>query len=134
MTTDRRDDAGAPFGTGEEEFVRWLADAYTPPPMTGARRARFDARLEARLDARAHRGPWLAAAATGAFALAIGAWSARVADRGAAGAASPARSAGSAEAVLALATDPVADAEEALPTEYRAISYLLIDAQGAPIR
>jgi len=130
MTTERRDDAGAPRGAGDEEFVRWLADAYTPPPMTGARRARFDARLEARLGARAPRGPWLVAAATGAFALAIGVWSARVGDRGA----GPTRTEGSAEAVLALATDPVADAEEALPTEYRAISYLLIDAQGAPIR
>jgi hypothetical protein len=136
MTMTRRDDLAAPPASEDEGFVRHLADAYRPPPMTEARRARFDARLEERLAsrARARRRPLLAATATAAIAFAVGVWGDRVAHRVGAVEESPASVAASAEAVLDLATGPVADAEEALPAEYRAISYLLIDARGGTVR
>jgi hypothetical protein len=136
MTTTRRDDPGTPPAGEDERFVRWLADAYTPPPMTPALRSRFDAHLEERLGRRVHRRPWLAVVATASLALALwGAWDARVAVRGAAAPESPDAVAASADAALGLASEPAADAEEGLPAEYRAISYLLIDdAQGDATR
>jgi len=130
MTTERRDDPSEPTSAEDERFARWLGEIYEAPPMTEARRRRFDARLEARL-ARARARPWHAALAAAAAALAFVLWGGHLAGRGPTDSARAPAAATSAEAVLALATEPVTDAEEALPVEYRAISYLLIDAEGA---
>ena len=132
MTSERRDDANEPTSAEDERFARWLGENYAAPPMTEARRRRFDARLEARL-AQARTRPWHAAlAAAVAAGLAFVLWGEYAAGPGATRPAPAAAT--SAEAVLALATEPVRDAEEALPVDYQAISYLLIDAKGAPSR
>jgi hypothetical protein len=131
MTTERRDDPHEPTSAEDERFARWLGELYEAPPMTEARRRRFDARLEERL-ARARARPWHAALAAAAAALAFVLWGEHAAGPGATDPAPAA--AASAEAVLALATEPVTDAEEALPVEYQAISYLLIDAKGGSSR
>ena len=133
MTTERRDDAHEPTSAEDERFARWLGELYEAPPMTEARRRRFDARLETRL-ARARARPWHAALAAVAAALAFVLWGEHVSGRGPADPARAPAAAASAEAVLALATEPVTGAEEALPVEYQAISYLLIDAEGGSSR
>ena len=105
-----------------DAFVRRVAGAYAPPAPTAAARARFDARLDARL-ARARRQPWLAAAvAAAALSLSLHVWRASEV--------TPGRDAGpvaaaSAEAILAMADD-AGDASDALPTDYQAISDLLL--------
>jgi len=62
----------------DARFVERLASHYAPPPLEGARRTAFDARLRARLDAERHRhrggaGGWPGVALAGAAAAAL-AW------------------------------------------------------------
>jgi len=113
------------LSTGDAEFVRRVAGVYAPPPETAASRARFDARLAARLDGvpgRSRRGlPALAAAAVVALAIAL-AW---VATRQPA---APAMAgSGGGEVILALALAPAGDPDADLPDDYRAISELLAE-------
>jgi hypothetical protein len=106
-------------------FVARLADAYAPPPMTPARRARFDARLAERVQrARLRFVPVLAA---GAASLAIALFVVSQLTRNGPVAPAPgARSPSPASAlVLAEALGSGSEFEEALPPEYQAIASLL---------
>jgi hypothetical protein len=124
-----RDEGRIRLSPDDEVFVRRVAAAYAAPPMTGPRRARFEARLDERLAGGLSRaGPWLVAATVCAGLLALVMWRAPLSLRGAASApdaASVASAASSEEVILALATLPAADADEALPDDYRVISDLL---------
>jgi hypothetical protein len=136
MTTGRRDPQPHPTPAEDARFARWLGELYRAPAMTEAGRRRFDLLLEARLAGSGRARPWLTAlAAATATAFAFAVWIARAPLLGRSDS-EAAVAAESAEAVLALATEPVADADDALPVEYRAISYMFIDAdpdtEGAP--
>jgi hypothetical protein len=104
-------------------FAARIAGAYAPPPMTPARRARFDARLAERVQrARLRFVPVLAA---GAASLAIALFVASQLTRN--GPVAPgARSPSPASAlVLAEALGTGSEFEQALPPEYQAIASLL---------
>lgn len=105
-------------------FVRRIADAYAPAPLTPARRAAFDAELETRLARDRWRfAPWAAAVATaGAATLLL---LARLP-------AAPVEQArvledpGADEAfVLAIAGGTTTEFDSALPADYQAIAGLL---------
>jgi len=61
---------GEDLAPEERDFIRAIAEEYSPEPMTGARRTAFDARLRERMQPRA-RGwlAWSSLAAAGAAAL-----------------------------------------------------------------
>jgi hypothetical protein len=122
MSEDR-----TPLSADEAAFVRRVAETYAPPPLTQVERARFDARLDALVAEELPRSrPWLIALAAGTAVLALAIWqTGRQADRDAIERAA-AESASPEEAILATATVPIADADDALPVEYRAISDLLV--------
>jgi hypothetical protein len=63
--TNRTDD--------DRDFIHRIGEAYTAPPLTASRRARFDAELDARIARERWRFvPWTAAAVTaGAAAVAL---------------------------------------------------------------
>ena len=121
-----------PLSADEAAFIQRVADAYDPPPLSPALRARFDARLDVLVAEDLPRSsPWLIALAAGAAVLALAIWqaerdAAQEALGGAAASATAANATSPEEAILATATVPVADADEALPVEYRAISDLLV--------
>ena len=107
-----------------EDFVRRIADAWAPAEMSGAERARFDARLAERLErSRARRVAWwTVAGAAGAAGVLLALWSPPSGP--------PARTAeatGDAEVILALArgTESVDEADARLPDDYQAIAALL---------
>ena len=129
----RRTDPRTELAPLDEMLVRRVADLYAAPPLSAARRARFDARLAERLDAPAPRGRApLATLASGAaaLALALGFW--MLSPRGSQDEPTPStRSTPLAvapqddDAILAM-MEPIASADEALPDDYRAISALVI--------
>jgi len=126
----RRDEQRPALGREVEALVRRGAGAYAPPPMTAAQRTRFDAGLEQRLRGAASRpASWLVAlaAVTAAVFLAIehGGAPARPASERAA-LAPIATTASAEDVILAVATPPVAEVDEALPEDYQAISYLVL--------
>jgi len=123
----------APLSAEEVAFVRRVAEAYAPPSLTQAERTRFDARLDELVAEELPRSrPWLIALAAGVAVLALAIWqTGREADRdalehAAAKSASVESAASPEEAIVATATVPIADADDALPVEYRAISDLLV--------
>jgi hypothetical protein len=106
-------------------LVRRVADALEPPAMTAARRARFDAALDARLARERWRfAPWLAAAAVaGAAALLL---VARLpAEPPSEAPALAADAVAEDEFVLALGGESLDDFDASLPAEYQAIASLL---------
>ena len=125
-----RDDERPALTREDEALVRRVADAYATPAMTAAQRARFDTGLERRrLGSASRRNGWLVALATGLAALYFVSEHATAPKRGATEPAvlePVATSASPEEVILAVATEPVADAEEALPEDYQAISYLVL--------
>ena len=128
-----RDDGPFRLSRDDEAFVQRVATAYTAPPMRGPRRTRFDARLEGRIaDDVPRRRPWLVVSAVGAAVLALVVWRAPqgardgVSARRAAAVAPLARASSAEEAILALAVLPVADADDALPDDYRVIADLMV--------
>lgn len=118
----------------EERFVRRVADVYQSPPLSPARRVAFGRALEERV-ARAQRrrgGPALVAGAVvAASALLLfavmrspeGEPAPRVALGETAGAGATATPE---EAILALATESVADRDASLPDDYAAIESLFL--------
>ena len=135
--TPRREDLEETRSADALRLARRIAELYAAPPPTESARRRFDARLEARLHARPR--PWGFALAAAAVALALAVLGERAARTPAPVApAAPALAAvaeaESAEAVLELATGPVADPEDALPDDYLAIAFLILDAEGATTR
>ena len=115
-------------------MVQCVAELYAPPPLSPARRARFDARLAERLDASpARRGmrlaAWLAAAATVLVATyGISTLSPRGSEHVqpvSTASTPPAVTTQDDDAILAM-MGPIADANDALPDDYRAISALVI--------
>jgi hypothetical protein len=109
-----------PKDPGDADFVARLAAAYTPPPMTPARRARFDARLAERVGRdRLRFVPGLAAAAALFVISHLAGQPAREPVQWA-----EARTPGSGS-VLAQVYGGAGDFEESLPPEYRAIASLL---------
>jgi hypothetical protein len=126
----QRDDERPALSGEDEALVRRVADVYAAPALTAAQRARFDAGLERRLhNTASRRRGWLIALATGMAALYFVSEHASAPTRGATGRAAlepVATAASPEEVILAVATEPVADAEDALPEDYRAISYLVL--------
>ena len=132
MNRERSDGTGlAPY---ERAIVRRVADLYAPPPLSAARRMRFDARLAERLAASAPRGRLLLATSLAAAAIALAAawdfWmlSPRGSEDVEVGSASSTPlevAAQDDDAILAM-VGPIANADDALPEDYRAISDLLI--------
>jgi hypothetical protein len=132
VNRERSDGTGlAPY---ERAIVRSVADLYAPPPLSSARRMRFDARLAERLAASAPRRRLLLATSLAAAAIALAAawdfWmlSPRGREDVEVVSASSARlevAAQDDDPILAM-VGPIANADDALPEDYRAISDLLI--------
>lgn len=57
------------LGDADRHFIRRLAAHYAPPPLSAARRARFDRALEERLAGTSRRFLWLPAGALASAAL-----------------------------------------------------------------
>jgi hypothetical protein len=126
MTARPDSDPRAPAPTSDDAaFLRRVADAYAPPPMTPSRRVRFDARLGERIAPA--RQPWLAwvagaTAAATAGLLVVATWTTSPPAQPEV-AAAPARPSA---VVLAELYDPApADFDATLPADYQAIAGLL---------
>jgi hypothetical protein len=107
------------------DFIRRVGDAYAPPPLTPARRTRFDAELETRIARDRWRFlPWGVALATaGAAALLL---ITRFASVAPVTEATVADQADTDEAfVLALAGGSPDELDAELPADYQAIASLL---------
>jgi hypothetical protein len=127
VTRDRHDQTE--LTPDEQALVRHIGDLYAAPPLSGPRRARFDARLAERLGAPAPRSRALVGISLAAVAAAsFGIW--MVMPRGGTqGVETPSALAVAAQdddAILAM-MEPIASADEALPEDYRAIADLVID-------
>ena len=119
----------------DEDFVRHIADAYAPAPMTPVRKTRFDARLRERLDERNRYArvrprslPWLAAAtAAGLLVLARVASVPTSIPTSTTPPGADGRSAVELAGGLGLAEAfaPAADFEASLPADYQAIASLV---------
>ncbi len=116
----------------DEAFVRRVAAAFAPPPRSPAQRAAFSAKLEARLGGAAWRGRralGFAALATTAAAMLL-LRTVALEPAPALAPQEPALAAGAGpspeEVLLALASEPGADGEEALPPDYAAIASVLL--------
>ena len=130
MTSTRDDETR--LSPRDEAFVRRVAAAFAPPPRSPAQRAAFSARLEAGRASAAWRGRralGVAALATTAAAVLL----LRTVPLGPTPEAAPQETALAAgtglspeEALLALASEPGADGEEALPPDYAAIASVLL--------
>jgi hypothetical protein len=113
----------------DERFVERLGALYRPPEPTAAARARFAARLDARIARGGARRPWLLAGAAAAalaalvFALRPAEEPARLAVEETTPAA--AESVSTDEALLLLANGPLADPDEELPDDYQTLASLL---------
>jgi hypothetical protein len=123
-----RNDDELPIPDDDTRFVEKLAALYQPPETTAAERARFAARLDARIARGRGRRRWLAGgaalAATAAliFALLPGAGPERTtSDPGQPSTARPSTE----ETLLLLANGPLADPDEALPEDYQTLASLL---------
>lgn len=116
------DDDRDPLAAEDADFVRRIADAYTPAPMTAARRAALDAELEERLARDRWRfAPWAASLlAAGAAVLLLvrlpGAPVTQIA---------PTDAASDESYVFALAGESADDFDSALPSDYQAIAQLI---------
>ena len=118
----------------ERALVERVAELYAAPPLSPSRRVRFDARLAERLGAARPRRRLLVAASLAVAASALVAvfgLRTLLPREGEGGAAVPTEStslgvaAQDDDAILAM-MDPIADANDALPEDYRAISALVI--------
>jgi hypothetical protein len=115
----------APDRRADAAFAARLAEAWAPPPLTPARRARFDARLAERV--RRDRLRFVPAAAAAAASLAaalfvIGQLTGDPAEESRTGLTA---SAAESDLSLAEAFSSTGDFEETLPPEYQAIASLL---------
>jgi hypothetical protein len=119
MTSHEHDDRD------DRELARRIGDAYAPPPLTAAQRARFDAELDTRIARHRWRlAPWLLAAATAAAAALL------VVSRLASVPPAPQPAVADAEDVdeefvLALAGGSSDELAAELPADYQAIASLL---------
>lgn len=132
MSRERSD--RPPLAARERAIVERVAELYAAPPLRPARRVRFDARLAERLAAPTPRRRVLVAAsfaaAATALAAAFGLWtfSPREGEEVAAAptASTPLGVATQDDDAILAMMGPIADANDALPDDYRAISALVI--------
>ena len=117
----------------ERAIVERAAEFYAAPPLSASQRVRFDAQLAERLSAPAH-GRARLAASLGAAAVALGAvlglWLLPAHERPDAqivsAASTPLAVVAQDEDAILAAVGPIANADDALPEDYRAISDLVI--------
>ena len=118
----------------ERALVERVDELYAAPPLSTAQRVRFDARLAERLGAsRPRRGLLVAGALAAAASALVAVYGLRtlLPREGEEVAPAPAEStplgvaAQDDDAIIAM-MDPIADANDALPEDYRAISALVI--------
>jgi hypothetical protein len=128
-------DEGKPLSPDDQNFLRNVAELYSPPQMTASQRIRFDARLEERIrDRGAHRRPWFAVAAAVAATLSLLIWRTVIDASGGVevaqvGVSEPTviETGAIGDAwILAMTTDSPADSDDTLPPDYLAISDLLL--------
>jgi len=132
MTTKRERDELEELTGEDARFVERLRSAYTPEPLTGARRTAFDARLRERIERPRWRGMWIPAFSAAALA-ALAIWNGMpgVPSGGPITTAGAASASGAAWEQLLFEGDPtrvqVGDDSAELPPDYAAIEVAFFD-------